>query len=107
MTGRIPTLAMLSLAFLATGGCSQRGDHTHMEIASTPPAVIEEFHRDFPGLALSHVDRIVTYFDHATEYEVKFRDADNNYHRRHYTTEGKLLDGTKDVVLVPTTRPAK
>jgi hypothetical protein len=100
MNGR--TLAgLLVAAVLATGaaGCAHGGGrHTHITVENTPPAVMDGFHREFPGCTLGHTDE-VHMPDGTTNYELKFHDAQNHYHRKIFAADGKLLD-TRDNVAV-------
>ena len=92
---------ILVAAILATGtvACQHGGgSHTHIPVANTPPAVLDGFHREFPGLTVSHTDEI-RMPDGSTDYEIKFRDAANHYHRKIFTADGKLIDTRDDVVL--------
>jgi hypothetical protein len=75
------------------------GSHTHVDVAATPPAVVDGFHREFPGLTISHADEIHMP-DGSTRYELKFRDAENHYHRKIFSADGKLED-TKEGVVLP------
>ena len=90
-------LALASVALLA--GCTHTmGYVEHIDLDKTPPAVLDGFHHSFPGLPLLHTDR-VTYMDKTEKYELKFRDANNDYHRRMFSADGKLLDSTQGVAL--------
>ena len=92
---------ILVAAALTTGavGCAHGGGHhSHTSVENTPPAVMDGFHREFPGLSVSHTDE-VHMPDGTMNYELKFRDADNHYHRKLFTADGKLIDTRDDVAL--------
>jgi hypothetical protein len=101
-------LAMFLFLGAATSltGCSHTGGSVEHIDGQTPPAVMEGFNREFPGLTLSHTDR-VTYLDKTVKYELKFRDADRDYRRKLFDAQGKLLDPKWDVKLPAQTAPAK
>ena len=94
------------LAAVLLNGCSHTmGDVKHID-GQTPQAVVDGFNREFPGCKLTHTDQ-VTYMDKTIKYELKFRDAKNDYKRKMFTADGKLLDSKWDVTLGAATAPAK
>ncbi|HUO07491.1 MAG TPA: hypothetical protein VM008_04260 [Phycisphaerae bacterium] len=103
MTGRMMA-GLLAAAMLITGSVACQhggGSHTHIAVEQTPPAVVDGFHREFPGLKISHTDEIHMP-DGTTRYDLKFRDAENHYHRKIFSADGKLED-TREGVVLPAT----
>jgi hypothetical protein len=100
---RIHTIAGLLVAGIlltGTAACEHGGgSHAHIAVEQTPPPVMDGFHREFPGLIISHTDEIHMP-DSSIRYDLKFRDAENHYHRKVFTADGKLVD-TKDDVILP------
>ncbi len=105
MNSRPYAAASLFAAILAVGCAHTSRSHKHVEVASAPPAVLAGFHREFPGLNLSHTD-LVREADGTTQYELKFRDANNKYHHKMYSPDGTLLSDKGDVMLPDATHPA-
>ena len=96
---------MAMAAVICAGGCSHTlGDVHHLKLEQTPPAVMEGFTREFPGLTLSHMDEI-TYLDGTVKYEAKFRDVKNGYHRKMFSKDGVLLDPKWGVSLASDGQP--
>ena len=98
MIGRTAA-GLVVAAVLSTGvaGCAHGGGHhTHIATENTPPAVLDGFHREFPGCTLAHTDE-VHQPDGTVAYELKFHDAAHHYHRKIFSADGKLLD-TRDNV---------
>ena len=102
------TLLVLPPVLLAAlTACSHTGGKAeHIPIEQTPPAVMNGFHQEFPGITLLHTDR-VTMLDGTIKYELKFRDAKNDYYRKMFSAEGNLLDPRGDIALPAATAPAK
>jgi hypothetical protein len=98
---RIQTIAgLLAAGILLTGTAAcEHGGGSHISVEQTLPPVRDGFHREFPGLILSHTDEI-RMPDSSIRYDLKFRDAENHYHRKVFTADGKLVD-TKDDVILP------
>ena len=85
-------------ALLAATACSHTGGKvTHID-GQTPAAVKAGFDAEYPGLTITHTDKIELP-DHSLHYELKFRDAANAYHRKIFTAEGKLISEKGNVAL--------
>jgi hypothetical protein len=91
-------LAATAATLLVAVGCLEGGKHEHVAVENTPPAVVDGFHSEFPGLTIRHVD-LITEPDGTKQYELKFYDADHHYHHKFFTPDGKLV-GDKDDVAV-------
>lgn len=96
--------ALLASAGAFSVGCTQVGDRSdHVALDQTPPAVMDGFHREFPGLVLSHTDVVHT-ADGGTEYNLKFHDATRRYHTKLFSADGHLLED-KSTVALPVGQP--
>ena len=92
-------LLVAGVLMTGTVACQHGGGrHTHIAVEQTPPAVMDGFHREFGGLTVLHSDE-VRMPDGSTQYDLKFRDADNHYHRKLFTADGKLIDTKMDVAI--------
>ena len=88
-------IAVASLAFLILADCGHHtffDSHTHIDVNQTPPAVVDGFNREFPGLKIANTDQIVN-ADKTVTYELKFRDAKNDYKRKLFGADGVLRGG--------------
>ena len=106
MMSRPFPVASLMTAMLAVG-CAHtlRGTRMHIDVSATPPAVVAGFHRDFPGLNISHTD-LFRAADGTETYELKFRDAMNKYRHKIYSADGQLQGDKTDVILPDASHPA-
>jgi hypothetical protein len=87
---------VLVAAGMMFAGC--RGAHKHIPVEETPAPVMAGFQREFPGLTISHTDTVVKPGGQI-EYQLKFRDAQNRYHRKMFDVDGKLVDNRDGVAL--------
>lgn len=84
--------------------CTEVGDRSdRIALDQTPPAVMDGFHREFPGLVVSHTDLVHT-ANGGIEYNLSFRDATRRYHSKLFTADGHLMED-KSTVALPAGQP--